>query len=315
MIPVPYRATMSSHGIRPFVWMLCGCGWFSAMSLLSSRLGQAGVAWQTLATARSCVAFLLSLGVAAALGVRLVAVGPRALWLRSIAGSCSMLSTFYALGNLNASEVLTLTNTFPVWVALLSWPMTGEKPTAGVWAAVCIAVVGVALAVYPPEQVADTDRPFRLLPALVAVAASFFTALAMLGLNRLRAIAPMAVVVHFSAVSTVFCGLAFVVFDVRAGTDPFASAETTARLLGIGVSAMVGQVFLTLAFSRGTATKIAVVGLSQVAMVMGFEAAAGWKAFTPMNLLGTLLILGPTGWLMARDRKPRKQFQEPLPIE
>lgn len=295
--------------------MLCGCAWFSAMSLLSSRLGQEGCAWQTLATARSGVAFLLSLIVATILGVKLVAIGPRALWLRSIAGSCSMLSTFYALGNLNASEVLTLTNTFPVWVALLSWPMAGEKPTGGVWVAVCISVVGVALAVYPPEQVNSTSRPFLLLPALVAVAASVFTALAMLGLNRLRAIAPMAVVVHFSAVSVVFCSLAFVLFPLREGPNPFASADMTARLLGVGVAATIGQVFLTLAFSRGTATKISVVGLSQVAMVMGFEAIAGWKVFTPMNLLGTLLILGPTAWLMSRERKPRKQLQEPLPIE
>lgn len=295
--------------------MLCGCGWFSAMSLLSSGLGAEGVAWQTLATVRSSVAFLLAFLVALALGVPLVVVGPRALWLRSIAGSCSMLSTFFALANLHASEVLTLTNTFPVWVALLSWPMVGEKPSRGVWVAVVIAVVGVALAVYPREGETSTVQVFRLVPALSAVAASFFTALAMLGLNRLKAIKPMAVVVHFSAVSTLFCAAAFVLFPVKDGPDPFQSTPMTARLLGIGVTAMVGQVFLTLAFSRGTATKISVVGLSQVVMVMTVEAAAGWKTFTPMNVLGTLLILGPTGWLMMRERKSRKPIQEPVAIE
>lgn len=306
---------MNTGGIRPFVWMLCGCAWFSAMSLLSSGLGKEGVPWQTLATVRSGVAFLLALAAALAMGVTLVAVGPRALWLRSIAGSCSMLSTFYALANLHASEVLTLTNTFPVWVALLSWPMVGEKPSRGVWIAVIVAVCGVALAVYPREGAPDGPQAFRLAPALSAVAASVFTALAMLGLNRLKAIAPLAIVVHFSAVSTVFCSAAFLLFPLRDGPDPFQNIEMTARLLGIGVTAMVGQVFLTLAFSRGTATKIAVVGLSQVAMVMGVEAAFGWKSFTPMNLLGTLLILGPTAWLMTRERTPRKPPQEPIPIE
>lgn len=226
-----------------------------------------------------------------------------------------MLSTFFALANLHASEVLTLTNTFPVWVALLSWPMVGEKPSRGVWVAVIIAVVGVALAVYPREGQPDGPQMFRLAPALSAVAASVFTALAMLGLNRLRAIAPMAVVVHFSAVSTVFCLAAFVVFPLREGPNPFESTEMTVRLLGIGVTAMIGQVFLTLAFSRGTATKIAVVGLSQVAMVMGIEAVFGWKTFTPMNIFGTLLILGPTAWLMMRERKPPKPIAEPLPID
>jgi drug/metabolite transporter (DMT)-like permease len=286
------------------------------MSLLSSGLGAEGVAWQTLATVRSSVAFLLAFVVALALGVPLVVVGPRALWLRSIAGSCSMLSTFFALANLHASEVLTLTNTFPVWVALLSWPMVGEKPSRGVWVAVVIAVVGVSLAVYPREGETSTVQVFRLVPALSAVAASFFTALAMLGLNRLKAIKPMAVVVHFSAVSTLFCAAAFVLFPVKDGPDPFRSTPMTVRLLGIGVTAMVGQVFLTLAFSRGTATKISVVGLSQVVMVMAVEAAAGWKTFTPMNVFGTLLILGPTGWLMMRERKAKKPpIQEPVAIE
>jgi drug/metabolite transporter (DMT)-like permease len=306
---------MTSSGLRPYIWMLCGCGWFSAMALLTSGLGADKIAWQTLATVRSGVAFALATLVALALGVKLVAIGPRALWLRSIAGSCSMLSTFYALANLHASEVLTLTNTFPVWVALLSWPLVGEKPSGGVWIAVVVAVCGVALAVYPRESDPAAAEAFRLAPALSAVAASLFTAFAMLGLNRLKAIAPMAVVVHFSAVSTLFCAAAFLIFPLRAGPDPFASTAMTARLFGIGVTAMVGQVFLTLAFSRGTATKIAVVGLSQVAMVMGVEAAFGWKSFTPMNLLGTLLILGPTAWLMTRERTSRKPPQEPIPIE
>ncbi len=295
--------------------MLCGCAWFSTMSLLSSSLGKEGLPWQTLALVRSSVAFALALVIALALGVRLVAIGPRALWLRSLAGSCSMLSTFFALANLHASEVLTLTNTFPVWVALLSWPMVGEKPSRGVWVAVLIAVCGVSLAVYPREGDTSTTQVFRLAPALSAVGASMFTALAMLGLNKLRAIEPMAIVVHFSGVSMIFCAAAMFVFPFRDGPDPFESWEMTVRVLGIGVTAMVGQIFLTLAFSRGTATKIAVVGLSQVAMVMAVEVIFGWKWFTPMNMIGTLLILGPTAWLMMRERKVKKPVTEPVAIE
>lgn len=226
-----------------------------------------------------------------------------------------MLSTFFALANLHASEVLTLTNTFPVWVALLSWPMLGERPSRGVWVAVVVAVFGVALAVYPRDGEPVGPQTFRLAPAISAIAASIFTALAMLGLNRLKSIAPIAIVVHFSAVSTVFCAAAFLLFPLREGPNPFDSAPMTLRLIGIGVTAMIGQVFLTLAFSRGTATKIAVVGLSQVAMVMGVESVFGWKTFTMMNLFGTLLILGPTAWLMMRERPSRKPIQEPIPIE
>jgi drug/metabolite transporter (DMT)-like permease len=223
-----------------------------------------------------------------------------------------MLSTFFALANLQASEVLTLTMTFPVWVAILSWPMLGEIPTKGVWIAVLISVLGVALAVYPGSS---DVRPIRWLPIVSAVAASIFTALAMLGLNRLKAIPPMAVVVHFSAVATIFAVLSYFLFEMPIGPSGFETTASKLKLVGVGVTAMIGQVFLTLAFSGGSATKISVVGLSQVVMVMTFEAVCGWKSFTLLNLLGTVLILLPTGWLMIRERRESKIANEPLPIE
>jgi len=76
------------------------------------------------------------------------------------------------------------------------------------------------------------------------------------------------------------------------------------EIVGVGMTATIGQFFLTLAFSRGTATKVSVVGLSQVIMVMICELALGWKAFEPRLLWGTIMVLAPVAWLMIRDRKP-----------
>jgi drug/metabolite transporter (DMT)-like permease len=207
-----------------------------------------------------------------------------------------MVATFYALMRMPASDVLTITNTFPVWVAVLSWPVAGERPTRGVWLAVGCAVTGVALALQP-----HTDA-FRWLPSTCAFLASFFTAVAMLGLNRLHGVAPLAVVVHFSAVSTVFCALAWVVFDRSSGPTGLEYSTTALQLLGVGATATVGQVFLTRAFATGSPTKVAVTGLSQVAMVMAGEALLDWKQFNALNVLGTALVIGPTAWLMAHER-------------
>jgi drug/metabolite transporter (DMT)-like permease len=281
--------------------MLCGCGWFAVMALLTREAGKF-VDWQAVAIARSGLATLFALTLALATGARLVFVRPRILWLRSIAGSLSMLTTFYALTRMDTSAVLTLTNTFPAWVAILSWPLAGEKPGGGTWAAVGIAVVGVALVTNAGHLGVHPDAP-PWLPPTAAVCASFFTAVAMLGLNRLQGVAPLAIVVHFSAVATLFCTAGFFLFDRTTGTDRLADTDTLLPLLGVGATATVGQVFLTLAFSRGHATTVSVVGLSQVVMVMAAEAAFGWKTFTPTMLLGTLLVLGPTAWLMLRARK------------
>src|SRR4051794_31095578 len=98
--------------------MLCGCFSFAWMSQFAHDLGSSGHDWRIVALARSLLAFVFALTLARLCGARLVLWRPRVLWLRSVAGSASLLCTFYALGQLRTSEVLTLTNTFPIWVAI-----------------------------------------------------------------------------------------------------------------------------------------------------------------------------------------------------
>ncbi len=292
---------MKRPGVQPYGWMLTSCVWFSAMGILAHALKDT-CDWQAVAFVRSSLATLLAFTLALLTGTPLVFLRPRVLWIRSLAGSSSMMGTFYALTHLPVSDVLTLTNTFPIWVALLSWPLAGERPTLSVSGAVLCAVAGVAI-----TQDADLSH---LQPAhFAALFASFFTAVAMLGLNRLQGIAALAVVVHFSAVSVVFCVVAYFVFDAHAYAGHIAESSVLLHLLAVGVTATVGQVFLTKAFRSGSATRVSVVGLSQVVMVMLYEGMVQERPFTTPQLLGTLLVLGPTAHLMARER--RRPIPEP----
>src|SRR5262249_22794815 len=79
--------------------------------------------WQTVAFFRAFLVFLFGLLLARLSGARLVIWRPGILWARSIAGSISMVCSFYAFAHLPIADVLTLTNTFPIWVALLCWPL------------------------------------------------------------------------------------------------------------------------------------------------------------------------------------------------
>ena len=298
-------------GMQPYVWSLCGCVWFAVMGVVTHDLGRpiddAGTPscpWTVVCFVRSVVATACAASLVVATGAKFVVFASRSLWVRSLAGSTSMVATFYALAHLHVTDVLTLTNTSPIWVALLAWPMGLDRPTLGVWLAVAFSVCGVAVAVQPHGD------GFRAAPALAALFAAFFTAVAMLGLNRLKGIAPFAVVTHFSAVSAVYGGAAWLLsgglgVDLDAAGDPgwYRHGGVWAEILAVGVTAFVGQVFLTLAFSRGRATRVSVVGLSQVVMVMLLEAALGWKRVTPVMILGTGMVLGPTAWLMARERR------------
>ncbi len=280
--------------------MLCGCGWFAAMVLFIKALD--GVCdWQMVMLFRTALATVLAFAMAIASRAKLEFPGSPTLWLRSISGSLSMLTTFYALMHLPGSDVLVITNSFPIWLALFSWPVLGERPTLAVSGAVLCAVLGIAV-----TQKLDLEN-FQLAH-LAAVFASIFTAIAMMGLNRLKGVSSLGVVTHFSAVSTLFCIAAFLIFPREIGPTRVFEPWILFELCMVGLTATIGQVFLTKAFRAGTATKVSVVGLSQVVMVMAWEYfAKGFKlgdwTLDAWKIAGTILVLGPTAYLMARERR------------
>jgi drug/metabolite transporter (DMT)-like permease len=70
-------------------------------------------------------------------------------------------------------------------------------------------------------------------------------------------------------------------------------------LIGIGVAATFGQVFLTKAFAAGPPTKVSVVALTQIVFALILEMLfLGRSDYNPATLLGMGLVLAPTAWLL-----------------
>jgi drug/metabolite transporter (DMT)-like permease len=288
---------VSSHSIAPYVCMLCGCVVFAVMSTLAHEAGE-HCDWQTVAFFRSFLVLLFVGTYAVSRGTQLVFFRPARLWMRSLAGSCSLVTAFYALAKLKASTVVTLTNTFPLWVAILSWPMLGSLPSPRVWLAVLGGVAGVYL-IQQPETGGDH-------PAFaIALISAFFTSLAMIGLHKLKGVDPNAVVVHFSFVATIFSAAAFFVFDRDAGRVTTFDRTTVLLLLGVGLTASLGQMLLTRAFAHGDPAKVAVVGLSQVVFTLLLDVAFTGHHLTWPIVFGTSMILAPTAWVML-ERNSKK---------
>jgi drug/metabolite transporter (DMT)-like permease len=270
--------------------MLYGSLAFALMGILTHAL-RTRCDWQVTAFARSAQALVfvaLWMGIT---GIRPVLWRPRILWLRSLAGSMSLICNFYALPRLPVADVLTLSNLFPIWVALLSWPLERKAPSIGVWLSVIAGLTGVVL-IQPPSLSGET------IAALVALAASFFTAVAMMGLHRLDGIDARAVVVHFSAVSLLFCTGSLFVFQRDPALPSVWEARTLWMLVGVGAAATVGQLFLTKAFAAGPPAKVAVVGLTQVVFAMVVDVVLLEQSYSPTNLAGMALVMAPTAWLM-----------------
>jgi drug/metabolite transporter (DMT)-like permease len=273
--------------------MLCGCVSFSIMGALTYGLRDR-YDWPIIATARAALPFVLVSAVALTTRAQLVLWRPRILWLRSIAGSISLVCTFYCLTRLPQSLVLTITSVYPIWVTLLSWPLEKEMPSPAVWLAAAVGVAGVVVIQRPGGSVTDH------LAALMALIASISTAVAMMGLNRLKDVDTRAVVVHFSGVALLFSVAAWLAAEPvkLAATD----AASLCQLLGIGLTATIGQVCLTKAFVHGPPTKVAVVGLTQIVFAMALDVALFDKSFDGLTILGVALVLTPTAWVVVRRR-------------
>src|SRR5262249_25087548 len=234
---------------------------------------------QLIALVRSSLALVLAAILALSAGVRLVLWRPRTLWMRSLAGSLSLIGTFFALTRLPGSAVLTLANTFPLWVAVLAWPLLGEPPSGGVWLAAASGVAGVIL-IQQPHFAEGNFASF------VALGSSLSTAVAMIGLHRLHKIDVRAIVVHFSGVSSLFCLASVFLFERISSPSTSLDEHVVWMLLGVGLTATIGQLFLTKAFASGPPAKVAVVGLTQIVFAMVLERLLGGQSFTPARLLG-----------------------------
>lgn len=284
---------MCPPALLPYLWMLCGSVAFAGMSVLTAGLKDE-LDWQWIAIARAGLAMVFAASLAKAARARLVFFRPAKLWVRGIAGSISLVCGFYAMTHYPVSEVLTLTNMFPLWVAVLSLPLLGEWPAVDVWPAIAVGLIGIILIQRQP-----------LAGDFVAIAAaltsSFTSAVALIGLHQLKELDPRSVVAHFSGVALAVCIAALFVFP---HTRPLTlNLRSGAMLLAVGICATIGQLFLTKAFAAGPPARVSVVGLSQVGITMILEMAIWHRTFSPLTILGISLVILPTAWTLLRGAR------------
>jgi drug/metabolite transporter (DMT)-like permease len=286
---------MNPSPVSASLWMLASSIAFTAMSAFTHALG-GRCPWPVVAFSRAILAFVFASLLVRPAKARFIVLRPRSIWLRSIAGSCSMLLTFYALPRLPLANTAVLTNTSPLWIGLLSWPILGKPPTRGVWAAILVSLFGVAIILRP-------ERDVDVWASAAAAGAAVCSAFAMMGLHRVAALDHRAVVAHFSATAAFFTFLASI--TVGGGRFPPVPDDVLVwqLLLAVGLTATVGQLCMTRAYARGQPASIAVVGLSQVVFGLIIDVVFWNRHIDGWTLLGIALVVIPTGCLMSATRR------------
>ncbi|HEX8889414.1 MAG TPA: DMT family transporter [Pyrinomonadaceae bacterium] len=278
---------------QAYLSMLWGALAFASMGALGHLAGER-CSWQLVAVARTSLALIFSVLFALATGVRLVFFKPATLWIRSISGSIGILCSFYSLTHLPISTSLTLSNTVPIWVTLLAWPLLGYRPTKQIWLAIAAGIVGVVLIQRPYLKAGN-------LAGLAAIAHAICWAIGMIGLNRLKGVDPRAVVVHFAIVSTAVCLIYFLITGALISSDNLSDKALLAILVGVGIMGTIGQLGQTRAFALGHPSKVAVVGLTQIVFACFFDLILWRHSFDALTVCGILLVLAPTAWLLVHN--------------
>jgi drug/metabolite transporter (DMT)-like permease len=302
--PIPHQQLrIAKYGVTlPYIWMLIGSIFFAVMALLAESVKeQFSFSWITIV--RSGVATILALGLALAAGAKLVFWKPTTLWARSISGWTSMIFGFYAMTHYDVEIVLAITNSYPIWVAVLSWPLLGVFPQARTWLALLVSCAGVWL-VYSSslsvhQQPSTFSQPHTAIPA--AILASMLSGVALINLHRLKDIDARAIVAHFSAVATTCSFVVWLALPVANVYQPVTNFGVM-RLIGVGLAATVGQLCLTKAFSTGSPANVSIVGLSQVAVAAIFKWILEQRVPSAVTVLGMLLILASTLVVMLQNQ-------------
>ena len=289
--------------------MLVGSIFFAIMALLAESLKeQFSYPWITMV--RSGVATVLAVGLAVAAGAKLVFLKPITLWIRSLSGWASMICGFYALTHYDVEIVLALTNMYPLWVAILSWPLLGVIPSGKTWIALVVSCLGMWI-VYSSSIVADHlpssfSSPRTAIP--MAILAGMLSGVALINLHRVKHLDTRSVVAHFSGVATACSFVVWLTVPVALPTRSIDTASVV-RLIGIGLAATVGQLCLTKAFSTGSPARVSVVGLSQVVVAALVKWFMEQRIPTSGSMIGMTLVVASTVWVIL-SRPTAKEVDE-----
>jgi drug/metabolite transporter (DMT)-like permease len=283
-------------------FMLAASASFVLMNAMTAALGRAGVPWELASFARASMGFAFALGFARMRGVSLTISNHRVMWTRSLAGSTSMLLTFFSLTHMPLADATALLNTTPLWIAILAWAMVGERPGRSVAAAISVAIVGVWFVQQPAFERGQWV-------GLVALAAGATSALSMVSLRRLGNETPEAVVVHFSAVASGFTLLAVVTRAAREGglRAPHGWAAWL-MIIGVGVSATMGQLAMTRAYSLDRAARVGAAGWAQVILALLLDGLVRARWPERSATVGIALLLAAGALLIVGARREQQQL-------
>lgn len=212
---------------------------------------------------------------------------------RGVLGIAMMAAFTYALRSLPLSTAYSLFFIAPLLITALSGPMLGEKVGAGRWVAIACGLIGMLVILRP------TGEGLLTLPALAVLVAAVGYALSAITVRVLSRTDSMQ--------ATVFWLMTMMGLGAGALAAPdwvTIHAEHWWIIAGIGLCGTLGQIAITVAFSRGEASVIAPLEYSALTWALALDLLL-WRTLPDgVTLLGAGIIVGAGLYLIRRERAP-----------
>ena len=209
--------------------------------------------------------------------------------LRAATGTAAWYALFVAITLMPLTNAILLTFSAPLWMPVITWAVFRQRAPKAIWVGSAIGFVGVVLVLQPHHQHFN-------IGALFALAGAFFLAVALMSVRWLGATEPMPrILFYYFLFSTVFVA-PFALVDWQ----PF-GPRASISLIGIGLTLLVGQVLIVLAYRYASAVKVGPFIYTVIVFTALIDWALWGRAPTLLVVLGMTLVIG--GGLIAIRKK------------
>ena len=278
-------------------WMVLAGLCFSATGVFVKLSGGHIIVW-TVIFGRSAVIAVMTYILSKIQKVSLSFKEPKWLISRCITGFSAMACYFYAIPLIPLTTAVVLQWTSPLFVALFSGYLIKEKVSPFLFGCIGIAFAGTVLIISPSFEAVEIN-------ALYALASGILSALAYLSIRELRSTASSESVVFWFAI---FCVIVSLPLSARELTT--LSSYEIQLLVGVGITAGIGQIGMTRAFHAAKAAYIGAFSYSTVVVSWIYGLFIFDEVLSSWDMLGTLLIVG-SGIILATTSPKTANVQAP----
>ena len=265
--------------------MIVATLFFSAMSVFAKFAGQR-LPTMELVLARIVVTFAMSVWAIRAIGIGYFGNNRRLLLARGVCGFMGLSCYFYAITHLPLADATVIQFCNPMLTAVLAAIVLKEKLSAMDVVGTISSLLGVVL-VAQPTFLFDSASSLDPVAVTAGVVGALFSALAYVIIRRLGKTEHHLTIVFY--------------FPLIAGplSVPLLAAEGLVMprgwewllLLGIGVAAQLGQIFMTQGFKLETAGRASAVTYLQIVLAYAWGVLFFGEFPNMLSVVGAVLVV------------------------